>query len=239
MLPYTVPVHLLFLNICVHDSNLIIIMLLISVLFLRCATVSSSFKFTHLDTALKCFCSSCPTNEASCGPSSSCYVGKDFGPGQEVSGAADSYSWGCFSESEAAMKCQETDKYRCCSDRDKCNEHLDPPPIKCSCTSNSCPNGQDYVSCGSNSSCYVSLPFDSTTTTSLAPDSLVWGCFNKSEAKVKCSDTNRYSCCSSGDFCNENLDPPTLRSVEPTSTSAECNSVSGGLIGHVFEVVED
>ena len=183
---------------------------------------------THPDTSsLECFCSTCPSKRTSCGPNSECYVGRDFQPRQDVGdtaavGVPESYSWGCFSESEAATKCRETDKYSCCSDRDLCNEHLQPPPLKCFCTSGTCPDDQSYVSCGANTTCYVSLPSDSSSTNA-SPDSLTWGCFDQPEARVKCNDTQKYNCCSNRDFCNKDLDPPTQR-------NEECTSTTGGLI---------
>lgn len=195
------------------------------------------FFFTHPGASLQCFCSTCPTRQNSCGPNSKCYVSKDFKPRQDVSGGAaigspESYSWGCFSESEAATKCRETDKYSCCSDEDLCNEHLKPPPLRCSCSLGTCPNGETHVSCGASATCYVSSPSDSSSTDA-SPDSLVRGCFDQSEARVKCNDTQRYNCCSDKDYCNEHLDPPTGRSEECTS------SASGRLIEHVFWVGKD
>ena len=188
------------------------------------------FLFTYPATSLKCFCSTCPTNQSSCGSNSRCYVGKDFEPRQDVDGAAvispESYSWGCFSELEAATKCAETDKYSCCSDQDFCNKHLTPPPLKCFCSSNKCPDSQNYVSCGANTTCYVGLPSDSSSTTS-SPDSLIWGCFSPSEAKLKCNDTHMYNCCSSRDNCNKDLTPPPRR-------EEECTSQSGRFIERVF-----
>lgn len=189
----------------------------------------------HPGTPLQCFCSTCSTKRNSCGPDSRCYVGKGFQPGQDVdynsatvTTRPGSYSWGCFSEAEAATKCTETGKYRCCSDEDLCNEHLQPPPLKCFCPSGTCPDGQDYVSCGADAVCYVSLLSDSSSTDT-SPDSLVWGCFDQSEARVKCNDTHRYNCCLNSDYCNRDLEPPMQR-------NEECSSTSGRLIECVFSV---
>ena len=105
------------------------------------------------------------------------------------------------------------------------------PHLKCLCSG--CASNE--VTCGGGGSCYVRQYRDNQrgqqSEAGSNPFSLSWGCMNKSESVVKChGQSEEYSCCSNGDYCNQQL--IVKSSTEPTtSMAADCiDSLSGEML---------